>query len=64
MTVLMYSGRRVCNSRCHNAKKPACKCVCESRYHGLGTEKATERRDDDALKILDMMSEEVECQTN
>ena len=34
MTVLMKQGRRVCNSRCHFAKRDVCKCICCGKFHG------------------------------
>lgn len=27
---------RRCSSRCHNAKKPRCRCWCEGAFHGAG----------------------------
>lgn len=37
MTVLLKSGRRVCNSRCHNAKNPPakCRCICAGENHNF-----------------------------
>lgn len=33
------SARR-CDSKCHNAKLPRCKCICGGRYHGCATKPA------------------------
>lgn len=30
-----------CDSRCHNAQGKRCTCICNGRYHGLGSEKAS-----------------------
>jgi len=35
--------RRYCNSRCHNAKKPHCACICKGKYHGIN--RSAERLD-------------------
>jgi hypothetical protein len=36
MTVGNSEGTRRCDGTCHKAKKPACKCICNGRYHGAG----------------------------
>ena len=41
MAVLMEEihsdgSRRQCNARCHNAKKPKCRCICGGHFHGAG----------------------------
>lgn len=45
MSVLIRSGRRVCNATCYNAKTPAesCKCICGGSNHGVGKKAAIER---------------------
>jgi len=45
MAVLMiYTSRdgtrKTCDSRCYNAVKPTCECVCAGRNHGVGLKKA------------------------
>lgn len=30
--------RRVCNGTCHRARKPACRCICSGRFHGVALE--------------------------
>jgi hypothetical protein len=34
--VIITEGVRRCDSRCHHAKSPNCRCVCGGRYHGAG----------------------------
>jgi len=36
MTTLMVEGKRRCDARCHNAKKPKCRCICGGGNHGGG----------------------------
>lgn len=33
-----------CDSKCHNALKPDCVCVCGGAHHGIGTKAAVEDR--------------------
>ena len=44
MTILIRrvkdGHRRVCNSRCYNAKGRKCKCVCDGMNHGAGETQA------------------------
>jgi hypothetical protein len=40
-------GERRCDGKCHDAKEPACDCVCGGRYHGCGGEAAMDRIQDD-----------------
>lgn len=37
---------RRCDARCHNAKGPACKCICGGALHGIGSRAAMEKRFD------------------
>lgn len=37
MTIIRVTtgnGSRRCDSNCHHAKTPVCRCVCGGRYHG------------------------------
>ena len=54
MTVVMREGRRVCNSRCHNAKKPKCNCICHGKNHGGNKE----------LSGIDIRIEKIEVEEN
>jgi len=39
LTAVFGSGaRRRCDSTCHHAKHPVCRCVCGGRYHGVGAQ--------------------------
>ncbi|OGQ17412.1 MAG: hypothetical protein A2138_26875 [Deltaproteobacteria bacterium RBG_16_71_12] len=44
MTTLITAGNntstRRCDGTCHNAKQPACVCVCAGRFHGKGFQEA------------------------
>ena len=40
MTTILKEGKRACNSRCYNAKRPVCTCLCMGINHGAGFEKA------------------------
>lgn len=46
MTTIMVvgnsEGARRCDSKCHNATKPACDCICRGRYHGCGNSKTAQ----------------------
>ena len=33
---------RRCDAKCHEAKSPACDCICEGRFHGKGLQAAQE----------------------
>ncbi len=36
-TIMSFSnsdGTRRCDSRCHGARQPECKCICGGKYHG------------------------------
>ena len=37
MTQGNSEGTRRCTGTCHTAKKPKCHCICNSRYHGVGS---------------------------
>ena len=47
-----------CDSKCHNAENPECKCCCGGAFHGVGTDIAVADRntltDED---ILDNVTE-------
>jgi len=53
MTVIMSetSGGRTrrCDSRCHTARGPKCRCICGGRYHGCGSSEIAERMVEEAL---------------
>ena len=40
MGALIRLGHRTCGSRCYNAKRPKCSCICEGSNHGRGREEA------------------------
>jgi hypothetical protein len=47
MTTLIavyHHGRCVarCDANCYNATRPACRCICRGRNHGVGFNQATE----------------------
>lgn len=46
MTTLLQvgdsEGAQRCDAKCHTAGEPECDCVCGGRYHGRGSEGATE----------------------
>ena len=41
MTIMTEGGlgkrARRCDSSCHRARKPKCRCICGGRYHGVGS---------------------------
>lgn len=43
MTVLLRNHRRRCDSTCHAAKRPTCRCICAGRNHGIGRAEAERR---------------------
>ncbi len=61
MVVLMeeISGggkkRRQCNARCHDAKRPKCRCICGGKYHGSA-------RDGTLLQHVDQIIKEFGAQ--
>lgn len=44
MTQGNSEGTRRCDSSCHTAKRPACRCICGGRYHGLGSSNAAQEQ--------------------
>lgn len=49
MSVTNSRGSRRCDASCHRARKPACRCICNGRYHGRGDEGAQARLTKDYL---------------
>ena len=47
------SKTRTCNSRCHDAKGPDCRCICSGGNHGVGLQKAIENTERVAQKLLE-----------
>jgi len=43
---------RTCNSRCYNAKHPACVCICHSTNHSVGLEMAMKNTTREAENIV------------
>lgn len=56
MTTLIshYSGggRCVgrCDTRCHDARGPICRCICGGRFHGMGFAQAQYKVKDDGVQ--------------
>ena len=42
MVILISHKKRICNSRCYNARGKICRCICQSRNHGVGYDKAVQ----------------------
>ena len=42
--------KRSCNARCHNAKKPKCKCICHGRYHGTERDNTLDQKLREVIK--------------
>lgn len=42
MTYKNSEGTRRCDGKCHNARRPRCRCICGGRYHGVGNSKAAQ----------------------
>lgn len=51
--------RRSCNARCYQAKKPKCVCLCNSKNHGVGYEKAIENCQEIAKGLLEHESRQI-----
>ncbi|MBA7523435.1 hypothetical protein ES705_15562 [subsurface metagenome] len=56
---------RRCDSRCHYAKFPECKCICGGRFHGAGKspggiQRAWEKHQEEALRKLSLLLSETE----
>ena len=51
MAVLLQKDRRRCDSTCHTATRPLCRCICGGKHHGVGRAEA-ERRLDHLRRLL------------
>ncbi len=45
MTTLLAIGARRCDSRCHYAVGPTCRCICAGANHGVGLAGQLPQRD-------------------
>ena len=42
-----------CDSKCHTAKRPTCRCLCAGQNHGVGTAQALENMRQEHIEFLD-----------
>ena len=50
--------RRQCNSRCYNAKRPTCRCICGDMNHGKGLQQAQANTAQHTEELLKAHSEQ------
>lgn len=44
--------KRYCNSKCYNAKKPKCHCICNGMNHSKGEQQATDNTERAAQMLV------------